>query len=461
MKIIIGHSNMDLDCIGSMVLARYLFPDHRPVASRRIHPIARPLYNLFADRLSFLPAEQLKGQSVERVVVVDTRILRRVEEFLWHLSVPAFGQKGADVLVFDHHSGDTGDIPGAVIREKPVGANTTLLGLELLRRSVTLDPDDATIALTGIYADTGNFTHENVQNADFQVASLCLQSGASLNLVRSLLRPLREKHQLALFHEIMNRLSYRDYAGHLVLLAFLELERQVPGLAAVAEQVFEVEGPDALFAVFALEREKQCLIVARSRSREIDLLESLAPFGAGGHALAASATIKDRPGRAVFEELEGHLARSLRPAPAASDLMQREPFSLRADSKLAEAAEALERAGRKGAPVLAGGGELAGYLSLGDIQKARRAAQMQAPVKAYMIRNLVLLTPSSPLREIGRLFADHPVASLPVAEEGRLVGLVTREHYLRFMEERRLEDREFLEQLRLKSREEPPRGIGP
>jgi tRNA nucleotidyltransferase (CCA-adding enzyme) len=458
MKIIIGHSNMDLDCIGSMVLARYLFPDHQPVASRYIHPVARPLYNLFADRLGFLPVEQLKGQSVKRVVVVDTRVLRRVEEFLWHLSVPASGQPGADLVVFDHHSGDTSDIPGAVIRERPVGANTTLLGLELLRRSVTLDPDDATIALTGIYADTGNFTHENVQYADFQVASLCLQSGASLKLVRSFLRPLREEHQLALFHEALNRLTYRNYAGHLVLLVFLELERQVPGLAAVAEQVFEVEGPDALFAVFALEREKQCLIVARSRGREIDLLESLAPFGAGGHALAASATLKDRPGRAVFEELERHLAQALRPAPTAASLMQREPCTLRLEQTLADAAETLERAGRSGAPVLNGEERLEGYLSRQDIQKGKRASQMHAPVRAYMIRKVITVTPGSPLREIGQLFAEHPVASLPVVEAGRLAGLVTRADYLRLVEERRLEDRDFLDRLRAKSRGEPVAG---
>lgn len=461
MKIILGHSNMDLDCIGSMVLARYLFPDHRPVASRRIHPVARPMYNLYADRLDFLPVEQLKGRSVERVVVVDTRMLRRVEEFLWHLSVPASGRLGSDVLVFDHHSEETSDIPGAVIREKPVGANTTLLGLELLRRSVTLDPDDATIALTGIYADTGNFTHENVQYADFQVAGLCLQNGASLNLVRSFLQPLREQRQLALFHEVLNRLSYRDYAGHLVLMAYLELERQVPGLAAVAEQVFEVEGPDALFAVFALERENQCLIVARSRGREIDLLDSLAPFGAGGHALAASATLKGRPGRAVFEALEGHLARALRPAASAASLMQRPPLSLHEEASLAEAAETLQRAGLTGAPVLDSAGRLSGWLGLEDIQKARRASQMRAPVKAYMLRSPVSLAPRSPLREIGRLFTDHPVAGLPVVEEGRLAGLVAREDYLRYMEKRRLEDEEFLEQLRAKSRREPASADGP
>jgi len=274
--------------------------------------------------------------------------------------------------------------------------------------------------------------------------------------VRSFLRPLREVQQLALLHETMNRLTYRDYAGHLVLLAFLELERQAPGLAAVAEQVFEVESPDALFAVFAFEREKQCLIVARSRSREIDLLECLAPFGAGGHALAASAALKDRTGRQVFEELERRLAGSLRPAPTASSLMQPEPCILHPEQTLSDAAQALERAGRSGAPVLGAEGLLEGYLSRQDIEKGRRASRMQAPVRAYMTRNPIAVTPSSPLREIGQLFADHSISSLPVVEGGRLAGLVSREDYLRFMDERRLEDREFLERLRAKSRGEQP-----
>jgi hypothetical protein len=91
-----------------------------------------------------------------------------------------------------------------------------------------------------LYADTGNFTHENVEYADFQVASLCLQHGASLPLVHQFLRPLAEQHQLALFHETLNHLAARSYGGHLVQLCFLELDRQSAGLAAVVEQVFEV-----------------------------------------------------------------------------------------------------------------------------------------------------------------------------------------------------------------------------
>ena len=73
--------------------------------------------------------------------------------------------------------------------------------------------------------------------------------------------------------------------------------------------------------------------------------------------------------------------------------MRRDPLTLRGDMSLREAAEALERASRTGAPVVGPGGELVGFLSLRDIMKGRQAAHMQAPVKAYMTRNV--LTASS------------------------------------------------------------------
>jgi tRNA nucleotidyltransferase (CCA-adding enzyme) len=445
-KIIVGHSNMDLDSIGSMVLARCLFPDHRLVASRQIHPVARHLYNLYQERLGFLTAAQLSGQPVERMVVVDTRQRRRVEEYLQSL-----GQLPGDIVVFDHHAGDACDIPGAVIREKAVGANTTLLGLELLRRSVTLHPDDATVALTGIYADTGNFTHENVEYADFQVASLCLQHGASLPLVRQFLRPLAESRQLALFHETLGGLKARGYGGHLVQLCHLELERQSAGLAAVVEQVFEVEGPDALFAVFSIPVEKQSLLIARSRSRDIDLLAALAAFGAAGHALAASAQLKGRWGPGVLEELDRHLGQVLQPAPTAARIMRRDYPALREDMSLLEAAVALEKAGWTGAPVTGPGGELAGFLSLRDIMKGRRSGQMKAPVRAYMTRNLLSASPRTPMREIGELFLKRPVGHVPLVDSGRLVGLASLADYLGYLEERRRQDAEFLQRLREKS----------
>ena len=57
MKIIVGHSNMDLDCIGSIVLARYIFPDYQPVKSRLIHPVAKNLQNMYKKSPGFLECQ--------------------------------------------------------------------------------------------------------------------------------------------------------------------------------------------------------------------------------------------------------------------------------------------------------------------------------------------------------------------------------------------------------------------
>ncbi|MBN1838256.1 MAG: CBS domain-containing protein [Spirochaetales bacterium] len=456
MKIIIGHGNMDLDCIASMVLARYLFPDHRPVRSSLIHPIARNLYNLFEDRLSFARLQELEGRQIERVVVVDTRTLDRIRDFL-----PYFDPANTEVVVFDHHGEDTSDIPGAVVREKPVGANTTLLGLELLHRNITIAAEDATIALTGIYADTGNFTHENVGYGDFQVASFCLQCGGSLQLVNTFLRPFKEEHQLALFHELLGRLVFRNVRGHLVLLASLELEHKAPGLAAVTEKVFEIESPDALFAVFGFRKERQAIVIARSHSRDLDVQKALEAFGGGGHAMAASAMVKDCTAGQVFSRLDQHLQATLQPAVTAGQIMTPAPLTILETESLLEASLSLERADQTGAPVVDASGKLVGFISLRDIMKGRKAQAMHAPAKGYMTRRVISGRPQTPVRGIERLLFANNIGHLPIVEDDRVVGMVTRGDYLRLIAARGQADREFLEALSQKvEAEEAAKGAG-
>jgi len=446
MKIIIGHGNMDLDCIASMVLARYLFPDHRPVRSNLVHPIARNLYNLFEDRLDFARLQELEGQKVERVVIVDTRTLDRIRDFL-----PYFDPASTEVVVFDHHGDDTSDIPGAVVREKAVGANATLLGLELLRRNITIAAEDATVVLTGLYADTGNFTHENVEYGDFQVASFCLQCGGSLQLVNTFLRPFKEEHQLALFHDLLGRLVFRNCRGHLVLLASLELERKAPGLAAVAEKVFEIEGPDALFAVFGFRKERQVLVVARSQSRELDVQKALEPFGGGGHAMAASALVKDSAAGELFPRLDRHIQATLQPAVTAREIMTPNPATILESLSLLEASLFLERLEHTGAPVVDDAGRLAGFVTLRDIMKGRKAEAMHAPVKGYMTRRVITGNPDTPIRGIERLLFANNIGHLPIVEGERVVGIVTRADYLKRMAARGQADLEFLDALSRKA----------
>jgi len=133
--------------------------------------------NLYADRLNFIGLDDVKGKVVERMVVVDARSVDRIAEFAQMLDLSSI-----DVEIFDHHPNAGQDIKDGNIHECLFGSNATQLCLRLAEQSEAIDAEDATIALTGIYADTGNFTHENVTPEDFRAASFFTESGASLNL---------------------------------------------------------------------------------------------------------------------------------------------------------------------------------------------------------------------------------------------------------------------------------------
>ena len=427
MKIIVGHSNMDLDCIGSIVLARYLFPDHQPVKSRLIHPVAMNLHNMYQNHLAFLNSKELEGQHVSRMVVVDTRSTGRIAEYLQHIDNDDF-----EVEVFDHHPADEKDIPNAVIHEKPYGANTTQLGMEIIRRKITLSPEDATIALAGIFADTGNFTHLNVSGEDFTVASFLIESGASLKLVSHFLQPLRKKLQISLFHQVLNSLEYRNIQGHFCVTSYIGLDEESSGINAVVEKVFEVENAEVYLAFFYVKKRKKLLIVGRNSKPAIKLNEIMAEFGGGGHHQAASAVVKTENGRPVYNQILEYMDKVLLPAFTAGDIMTSEVETLHEQSSLLDASMKLEEISHTGAPVVDDQGKVAGFLTLRDIMKGRRAGQMHAPVKGYMTRKLVTVSSAATVREIEELMFEHNIGHLPVVDDGRLCGIVTRNDYLNF-----------------------------
>ncbi|MBL8968142.1 MAG: DHH family phosphoesterase, partial [Spirochaetaceae bacterium] len=323
MKIIVGHANMDLDCLASIVLARYLFPDHAPVRSSLVHPSARKLLNLYEDRLGFLMPGDLKGESVERIVVVDTRSLDRIAEHVKGRDLAA-----TEIEIFDHHPPAERDIPGALVHDRDYGANASHLALILKEKGAAVSAEDATVALVGVYSDTGNFTHENTRREDFEAAAWLLERGASLKLVKDLSEPLKERRQLELFHEALNRLERRTIRGYLVQTCYFELDDDALGLGAVMERVFEVENGEILFGFFNFKAKGRLLVIARNSVDAVRLDELLADFGGGGHARAASATVKTESGPELARQILEYLEVALVPAATARELMSADVFTI-------------------------------------------------------------------------------------------------------------------------------------
>ena len=427
-NIIVGHSNMDLDCIGSIALSRYLFPGHTPVRSGRIHPVARNLYNLYEAYLDFSHPSDLKGFEIGEMVVLDTRSSDHVEEYLENRDTGTI-----QIEVFDHHPKSIRDIPGAIIHECRFGANTTQIGLLLMQANTRISQEDATIALTAIYADTGNFLHPNVCPEDLEVASFLLAQGAELSLIKGFLVPLRDKTQITLFHEVLNKIETRLIRGHKVQVCYLEMEEDSQGMGAVVEKVFEVENCEILFGFFFIRHSKRLLIIARNSCADIHLNEILADFGGGGHKQAASATIKTPEGFPVYETILAYLAGVLAPAACAGDIMTREVFSLKPDMNVMQASLFLEDVSHSSAPVVDSDGKVVGFLSLSDIMKARKLGKMMVPVTAFMTSRVVCARTDTTLREIEEILYHNNTGRLPITDEGKLVGIVTRSAYLAHM----------------------------
>ncbi|MCG8451640.1 MAG: CBS domain-containing protein [Spirochaetales bacterium] len=423
-RLIIGHANMDLDCLGSLALASRLFPDHMPVRSRVAHPAVREALTVYGYEIPMLSLKDVKGERPSSLVVVDTRSKSRVREF-WD----AFAKPPEQIRVYDHHSSEDGDIPGAQLVENPYGAQATAFALMCQEAGLSLNSELSTVALAGIYADTGNFTYEGTSRGDFEAALWLKSQGASLKMVQRLLRPLREPFQADLFHRAMGNLTWRRFHGHVVALSRVDCPEQVAGVGEVADRIFAAEPVDVLFLLVRIENRGHELVVGRSRKDRFNLLEVLESLGGRGHPSAASALVKD--GRDVWSQLLALLETVPVDALTAADLMTRTVTSIPPSLSIVEASMLMEDTGHTGFPVVEDDGTLVGVFTLRDVSQARRAEAMKAPVQAYMAKRTVVCSPSDTIREVERLMLGHNVGHLPVMSGTKMIGLITRGDYKR------------------------------
>lgn len=429
MNIAFGHTNMDLDCMGSLLLVKKLFPDYQLVTSNRLLPTARKVLNIYQRYFDFFKPSDLKKETVEHIIIVDTCINERVKEYFQYIK----NLYDVKIRVIDHHNLEDCDIPGAQKEGGPFGATVTYLGKMAMNQGITLAPEEATIALTGLYADTGRLIYENVRREDFEVSIYLLDMGASLKLVKNYLESLIETDQILALNQLFIVVREPiDIHGHSILVTCLDLEDEINGLNAVVDKVMEVENPDAYFAFFSIPKKNTVLLIARSQKAKIDLHKLLQPYGGGGHQAAASLNVVNRDMKRFSEEFLAYLERSLKPATRARDIMTKEVAVIKENDSLMTASRFLEARELTGVPVINDSGTVSGFLSLRDISKGRRANQMHAPVKSHMTRNVITSDGRITMREVEHLFYKHHINHIPIVEEGILQGIVTYGDYLRY-----------------------------
>ncbi len=96
-----------------------------------------------------------------------------------------------------------------------------------------------------------------------------------------------------------------------------------------------------------------------------------------------------------------------------------------------EAAYILRDKGCTGIPVVEGD-TVVGMVSRSDFKKVGKSSPLHAPVKAYMSVNVVSTNPATPVNKAVRLMIKNNIGRLPVVENEKLIGIVTRSDAMRY-----------------------------
>jgi CBS domain-containing protein len=109
------------------------------------------------------------------------------------------------------------------------------------------------------------------------------------------------------------------------------------------------------------------------------------------------------------------------------DIMNDRPVTIPSEATVRQAIETLTRHHIGGAPVVTGAGSIVGIISEQDLIDVVFVESMRdAPVSNYMTPEVHVAHPDDRLSRAVQLFALYSFRRLPVVEDGKLVGVVTR-----------------------------------
>ena len=424
-QVITTHKNSDFDALASLVAASLLYPEALPVLPRQVNPNVKAFLSIHKDIFEFPRVDQIDLAAVRSLIVVDTNAWRRLDRF-----DPLKKRDDVTVELWDHHP-DEGDLLPAVSHHEAMGANITLLTRALRERRILITPMQATLFLAGLYEDTGNLSFPSTCSEDAHTAGYLLDRKADLAMVNRFLSPAYGQKQKEVLFELLKSAKRKKVNGYRVGFGKLAIQGHVEGLALVVRMYMDIANVDAAFGLFETQGRDKCMVIGRSAIEGLNIGSLMRCLGGGGHPGAGSAMLQgvnpDAVESMILELIQGNQQASVQ----VSDLMSFPVVSVEADTPMSEVASMLRRNGCTGVPVVQQG-KLLGVLSRRDFKRLRKQDQLDAPAKAFMSTNVQTIGPGHSPLAAARLMVKHDIGRLPVIQDDRIIGIITRSDCMRY-----------------------------
>lgn len=438
MEIITTHNNADFDAVGSMLAAKRLYPEARLVfpggqeKSLRDFFVRSTVNNLQVERTRDIPLEE-----ITKLILVDCRQRSRIGPL-----AKVADKKEVEVIIYDHHPPSENDIAGDLEFIEPAGSTLAILCRQLAAKKISLQPDEATIMAMGIYEDTGSLTFSSTTVADYQAAAYLLEQGADLSLVAELMNRTLSSQQIFLLGDLIRNIRRRQIHGIDVVTTEAGAGEHNEDLAVLIHRLVEMENLPNVFAL--LHTDDRIALIARSRVEELDAGAVARVFGGGGHATAASASIKELTPAQAKETLLETLYATVQPSMTARQMMTYPAKSISVGQTIKAAQDLLTRHDIN-TLLVTDQERLVGLLSRQTVAKADHHDFADDVVQDYMSTQFQTVAPGDAFAEIYGIMVSGRQPLVPVIEDGRPVGVITRADFIRFLHaEQSKEKKEFL-----------------
>jgi nanoRNase/pAp phosphatase (c-di-AMP/oligoRNAs hydrolase) len=420
MKIVTTHKGSDFDALASLVAATLVYPGARPVLPGSINTNLKAFLSIHKDLFDFYAPTEIDYDEVQTLIVVDTHSWNRIDPRMAALKE----KENLEIIVWDHHL--EGDMGTDLTHVKPMGSTVTMLVREMEKTRKLLTPIQATLFLTGIYEDTGHLSFPSTLPDDAYAAAFLLDRKADLHILATFLKPAYGKKQKEVLAEMIRTAERSEVSGFTLSISQVQIEGRVENLAMVVQMYRDIVNVDVAFGIFKDPRKNNCMVIGRSGVDEINIGLLMRSFGGGGHPGAGSALLKganpDTVQEMVMELLSGNQYSSV----PLSDIMSYPVVTVNHNASVEAVALMLRDTGCTGMPVVDDQDHLVGIISRRDFKKIRKSSQMEAPIKAFMSRNLVTISHDRNAIEAVRLMIKHDIGRIPVIKDHKIIGIITR-----------------------------------
>lgn len=425
MQVVTTHKNTDFDALASVVAATILYPEAVPVFPKSTNPNVKAFLSIHQDFLNISSFDDIQLEAVKSLVVVDLNSwnrLGRISELK--------NNNNLEIILWDHHA-NAGDIEPTWKCQEEMGANITLMIRKIKLEAKELSPIQATLFLAGLYEDTGNLTFSSATAEDAYAAAYLLERKADLNIINSFLRPVYGERQKDVLFKMLQSAKRDKVNGLNISFNKLDIEGHVNNLAVVVHMYREILNVDAAFGIFANREQNKSLVIGRSIADNLNIGKIMRSLGGGGHQGAGSAVLKSVKPNEVEDLIRTSFKGNHQASAQIRDLMSFPVFTVSPDTRMEKVALLLRKKGCTGIPVIKNE-ELVGIVSRKDFKKVKKETQLKAPVKAFMKTNVMTISPGRSPIQAARLMVKHDIGRLPVLDNGRIIGILTRSDAMRY-----------------------------